>query len=378
MTEKKKMTACKPSVGADEKQSSQLSTLNLSDTEVESNNNFSDMEADWRETLDPNYLATITMTELYETAYAPRTPIIEELLYPGVYLFAGAPKVGKSFLVAQIGYHVSMGTPLWERAVKQGIVLYLALEDDYARLQNRLSKMFGVEGTDSFHFATVAKRMTDGLDGQLERFIRKHPNVRLIIIDTLQKIREATGEKFSYANDYEIIGKLKILADRYGVCILIVHHTRKQEADDHFDTISGTNGLLGAADGAFLLQKEKRTGNSALFDIVGRDQQDQRLRLNFDRGHCLWELTGMETELWKEPPDELLESISRIVSIDSPVWRGSPSALAEILQMDLSPNVMSRRLNVSTSRLLNEYNIRYESSRSHDGRKITLTLELPL
>lgn len=377
MTEEMKMTACKPSVGADGKQPSQLSTLNLSDTEAESNNEFSDMEVDWRETLDPNYLATITMTELYETAYAPRTPIIEELLYPGVYLFAGAPKVGKSFLVTQIGYHVSTGMPLWERAVKHGIVLYLALEDDYARLQSRLSKMFGVEGADSFHFATVAKRMTDGLDGQLERFIRKHLNIRLIIIDTLQKIREATGEKFSYANDYEIIGKLKMLADRYGVCILIVHHTRKQEADDRFDTISGTNGLLGAADGAFLLQKEKRTGNSATLDIVGRDQQDQRLRLNFDREHCLWELTGMETELWKDPPDELLESVSRIVRVDSPVWRGSPSALAEILQTDLQPNVLSRRLNVSTSRLLTEYSIRYESSRSHDGRKITLTLELP-
>lgn len=48
--------------------------------------------------------------------------------------------------------------------------------------------------------------------------------------------------------------------------MLIVHHTRKQQADDKFDTISGTNGLLGAADGAFVLSKEKRTTNAATLE----------------------------------------------------------------------------------------------------------------
>ena len=32
--------------------------------------------------------------------------------------------------------------------------------------------------------------------------------------------------------------------------MLIVHHTRKLQSEDCFDMISGTNGLLGAADGA--------------------------------------------------------------------------------------------------------------------------------
>ena len=36
--------------------------------------------------------------------------------------------------------------------------------------------------------------------------------------------------------------------------------------DDKFDMISGTNGLSGAADGAFLLQKEKRTDGTATLD----------------------------------------------------------------------------------------------------------------
>lgn len=375
MMGEKKMTALGSSAPTDEKQPlHELSMVSLSEQNEECNDDFAEDDGGTAELLDPYYLGTISLSGLYETAYPPRPPIINDLLYPGTYLLAGAPKVGKSFFVAQLGYHVSMGLPLWEREVRKGTVLYLALEDDYQRLQSRMSRMFGVEGAENFFFATDAKRVNDGLPEQLERFVKRHKDLRLIIIDTLQKIREASSEKYSYANDYEIIARLKKLTDHYLIAILIVHHTRKQEADDKFDTISGTNGLLGAADGAFLLQKEKRTDNVALFDVVGRDQQDQRLRLSFDREHCIWELTGVETELWKDPPDELLEAVSRIVDTSTPVWAGSASMLAEKLQTDLPPNVLSRRLNVGSGRLFTEHGIRYEYKRTHGGRKITLSL----
>ena len=124
--------------------------------------------------------------------------------------------------------------------------------------------MFGVEGTDTLHFATCVKQLGAGLYEQLTRFVSEHRDTRLIIIDTLQKIREASGDRYSYASDYEMIGQLKHFADQTGIALLLVHHTRKQQADDKFDMISGTNGLLGAADGAFVLQKEKRTGNTCL------------------------------------------------------------------------------------------------------------------
>ena len=110
----------------------------------------------------------------------------------------------------------------------QGTVLYLALEDDYARLQHRLSRMFGVEEAASLYFATQAKTLSEGLDQQLEHFIREHPDVRLIIIDTLQKVREVGGDRYSYASDYEIVTKLKAFSDKYGICLLVVHHLRQR------------------------------------------------------------------------------------------------------------------------------------------------------
>ena len=194
---------------------------------------------------DPAYLNTVSMNELYENVYQSRPYIIDGLLCMGTYLFVGAPKVGKSFLMAQLAYHVSMGLPLWNYQVHKGIVLYLALEDDYSRLQERLFRMFGINGTDNLYFAIYAKQLNSGLEDQLQKFVREHSDIRLIIIDTLQKIREAGSEKLSYASDYEVVGKLKQFGDRNNLCLLLVHHTRKQQADDKFDMISGTNGLLG-------------------------------------------------------------------------------------------------------------------------------------
>ena len=237
--------------------------------------------------------------------------------------------------------------------------------------------IIGMDGTNDLLFAIHAKQLGVGLEGQLKMFVREHPDTKLIIIDTLQKVREAGGDKYSYANDYEVVGTLKRLADDCGICLLLVHHTRKQQADDKFDMISGTNGLLGAADGAFLLQKEKRTDGSAILDVAGRDQQDQRMYLTKDKERLVWELERLETEPWVEPPDPVLEAVAALVTVDRPAWGGTATELAAALQTDMKPNALAMRLNVRAGRLAAEYHIRYENSRSHAGRSITLTLEPP-
>ncbi len=323
---------------------------------------------------DPSYLPVCSMTEIYDMVYERKPPIINGLLYPGTYLFVGAPKVGKSFLMAQLAYHVSTGTKLWNYDVSKGSVLYLALEDNYQRIQNRMSRMFGVESSDNLYFACNAHQMGCGLCEQISQFISEHPDTRLVIIDTLQKVREFKSEAYSYSSDYDTISQLKALADRFGICLLIVHHTRKQQSDDRFDKISGTNGLLGAADGAFILEKEKRTSNCAVLEISGRDQQEQMLYLEKNMNTLMWELTRAESELWKQPPDPMLDKVSRIVTADSPVWEGTATALKELLGTELSANALSRKLNINASRLWEEHKVRYEKSHGHESRTIRLTL----
>ena len=366
--EQSKTTAPVSSVGADEGQPLlKTSNISIADTGGESKQSRS------LPVKNSNALHTVTMTELYDTVYQSPAPVVENLLYSGTYLFVGAPKVGKSFFMAQLSYHVSKGLPLWDYPVHQGEVLYLALEDDYARLQKRLARMFGTEENDQLHFAIQSKQLHNGLEEQIEVYIKEHPHLCLIIFDTLQKIRELGGDKFSYANDYEIITVLKQISDQHQICMLVVHHTRKQGAEDCFDTISRTNGLLGAADGAFVLQKDKRTENKALLDVAGRDQQDQRLHLTFNHERCVWELERTETELWKEPPDPILVAVANLLTTEQPEWIGTASDLSSLLvNVDVLLNMLTRQLNVGASRLLSEYGIFYESSRSHAGRQVKL------
>ena len=374
MAGKKEMTAQAASVGADAGQSlTNNCTLIISDS-LEKFNGEYDFPEIFPNPGDPHFLPAISMGTLFETAYQGKPPVIDGILYPGTYLFAGAPKLGKSFLMLQFGYHVSTGQPLWGYSVRQGAVLYLALEDDFPRLQSRLYRMFDAEVAKNFYLSTWAKQTGSGLEEQVEGFVIHHPDTRLVIIDTLQRVRPADGNRYSYASDYEIITSLSTLASKLGICLLIVHHTRKQQDEDKFNMISGTNGLLGAADGAFLLEKDKRTDRHAVLEITGRDQQEQRLHLEHDPETLLWKLDHAETQLWVEPPEPILQMVAEFITLENPSWCGSPTDLALALGIDMKPNQLSTKLNVNAQRLLNDYNIRYTNSRSHAGRRISLQL----
>ncbi len=320
----------------------------------------------------PSYLPVVSMRELFETVYPSKSPIIDGLLYTCTYLIAGAPKIGKSFLVAQIAYHVSVGQHLWGYPIHKGTALYLALEDDHQRLQQRMSRMFGVEDNENLFFSTCSKTLGGGLEEQINAFIQEHPNTRLVIIDTLQKVRALSGDSYSYANDYEVVSNLKKLADRRNVCLLIVHHTRKQKANDKFDMISGTTGLLGAADGAFILQKEKRTDHTATLEVTGRDQQEQKLYLVRNEENLTWCLDHAETELWKEPPDPLLEKVASLLTEESAEWEGRASDLVEALQVDIQPNTLTKRLNIKAGMLKDDFHVLYSSKRTRNGSYIRL------
>ena len=135
--DKKKMTAQGSSVGADDGQSiSQNSKFTIPDPDEKSNSPEKDLEELYqkmRRISDPAYLHTVTLDELMDNVFEGKSAVIENLLYTGAYILAGAPKIGKSFLVAQIAHHVSTGQDLWGYKISRGTVLYLALEDDESR-----------------------------------------------------------------------------------------------------------------------------------------------------------------------------------------------------------------------------------------------------
>lgn len=316
----------------------------------------------------------ISMAAIMENIYETRRPIVRGLIYAGAYLFAGAPKVGKSFFVAQLAYHVSTGQALWGYDVKKCTVLYLALEDDEKRIQQRMFQMFGAESApDNLFFSTKISLLANGLENDLKKFIQEHKDTGLIIIDTLQKIRGKENDTISYAKDYDAVSQLKEFADKNDLCIILVHHTRKQISDDPFDMISGTNGLAGAVDCSIVMSKEKRTSDHATLQFTGRDQTDQKITVKRDAERLIWLFENAETELWKETPEPVLELIAKYLTQEAPLWCGTPSELAEKIKTDLQPNALSTMLNVRAGKLKDKYGICYEKGRNHGGRFIKLT-----
>ena len=316
------------------------------------------------------------MPELMETRFRVRPAVIDGLLPVGTYLLAGAPKIGKSFLVLQMAYQVSMGTPFLGFSSRQGTVLYLALEDTCERLQKRLAQM---TEQDSEHLilSVFSETLDEGLTERLSDFWSEHTDTVLIIIDTLQRVRSRTPDGGSYAADYDTLARLKEFSDTFGVTVLVVHHTRKEGAEDVFNMISGTNGLMGAADGALLLHKDKRTASDAVLEVVGRDQPQLRLHLRFAAAHLRWELLEAETERYREPPCPLLEVLSQLVNKENPSWSGTATELARCLsEIDSSrsftPNWIVRTLNVQQENLLREYGVRYVSYRTKEGKALSL------
>lgn len=381
MVDKKEMTTLNASVGADAGQSSNVFDESIVTHDTEKiNDEFSDYEENSanidqliQRINDPSFMPVVTMDEIYGMIFKPKEWIIKGILRAGLYILAGAPKVGKSFLVAQIAYHISMGRPLWEYPVNQSPVLYMALEDDHQRLQERMFRMFGVESTKDLYFSISAKNLREGLEEQITGFVKDHPGTRLIIIDTLKKIRPGDDDSYSYARDYADMAQLKKIADDNKICLLLVHHTRKKEDEsDAFNTVSGTNGLTGAADGNFVFAKKRRTDSDAILQFTGRDMQDQMFYLSRNRETLTWELDHVEVEDFTPPPDPVLIAVSQVVTADTPQWSGSPTELAETLNVEISPIALTKHLNVNAGRLQKEYSIQYQRKILHEGRRIFL------
>ena len=319
-------------------------------------------------------LDAVNANELMDMEFQPTGWLIEKLLGKGVYILAGASKIGKSWLVLWLADRVSKGEKVWEFKTQQADVLYVSLEDTAQRIQRRLSEVTGGEA-DKVWIATEAELLGSGFERQLGNFLTSHPGIGFVIIDTLQRIRQMKSEKYSYAGDYEVMTALKSIADRFNITILVVHHTRKEESEDAFNMISGTNGLMGCADGAMVLQKPSRLSKTATLDVTGREIADLQLKLEFDDSKH-WQFIEYGKEEPDEGPSKFLSAVQKLVS-ESHEWRGTATELLDCLKdsldSDVKPNVLSRRLKASSSRLSQEYGVSYRSERNQEARIIYLS-----
>ena len=173
----------------------------------------------------------ISAEELLSTPLPPVKWIIPGLLPAGLALFAGPSKAGKSWLTLWLCLQIAQGNPVWNREIEPRTVIYFSLEDTFNRLQSRIFQLIdGGDAPERLILQTECPSIGQGLEEQVESLIHTYCDVGLIVIDTLQKVRVSDGNGGMYANDYKEAGALKKIADKYGICILLIHHLRKQTA----------------------------------------------------------------------------------------------------------------------------------------------------
>lgn len=226
--------------------------------------------------------------------------IVQDVLPVGLAMLCAPSKIGKSWMMLQLGLAVSQGKDFMDFKTNKCGVLYYALEDSRYRLKDRMTKMLkGGKPSRDLHFAIQADIIDNGFLDKLGEELQNAPEIKLVIIDTLQKVRgRAIKSESAYSNDYREMAKLKAFADKNNVCLLFVHHLRKM-TDEHdvFNMISGSTGIMGAADSIFIISKKKRDDESAILSMTGRDIRQKSLSINFDNGMYQWVVQGTEEEM---------------------------------------------------------------------------------
>ncbi|NLL79265.1 MAG: AAA family ATPase [Clostridiales bacterium] len=318
-------------------------------------------------------LETMDAETLMTTPIEPLKFIISGLIPQGLHILAGSPKIGKSWLALWICLQVAKGEKIWGFETQKCQVLYLCLEDSFARIQSRLFEITE-EAPPTLHFAIISDAIGNGLEIQIENFIREHPGTGLIVIDTLQKVRKTVSSNVNpYAADYDDINVLKRIADQNNIAILLVHHLRKAADSDPLNMISGTTGIAGGADSSFILQKEKRTENAATLICTGRDIESRELLLGFNRETFLWELLK-PIEAAAQKVDEVIFLLSDFMK-SAIVFTGTATELAEQLKLfggtEYLPAVLKKKMMKHMGHL-QKNNIFYSDNRSFERREFTL------
>jgi RecA-family ATPase len=213
----------------------------------------------------------------------------------------------------------------------QGDAIYLALEDNRRRLQRRVDKLLGAFAEtwpSRLTLSTDWRRMNEGGIDDLRDWCDSVQEPRLIVIDTLAKVRPTIIGKGgpTYDDDYRSIGDLHRLAKDRGIAIVLIHHVRKMDAEDPIDTVSGTLGLTGAADTVLVLDRRSDTGMT-LYGR-GRDIEEIETAIEFGRQTCRWTVRGEASDIRRS--DERGRIIKALDDADEPL---SPSEVALVTGM---------------------------------------------
>ena len=324
--------------------------------------------------------------EMLKEPVEPDLYIVNGIIPPGVSLLSGHQKIGKSWLGMKLCLCASRGVDLWGYKTLHCKALYCCLEDTKRRIRKRYDALIeaadelqGTKPSGWLDFRFQCRKLGEGLVEDLEDYIIRNPECKLIVIDTLFMITPRMNDS-PYASDYNNIVALKKFADQYEIAIVIIHHTRKMKAKDPFDEILGTTGLNGAADAMMILSRGGRSDKKGTLKITGRDLSDEEIELEFNDGD--WRIVSDngvgedETLPDGDDPEAAAEGMAFMRCVldmvgNRPQWEGTAT--------DFSNATGGAVKNLNVVKMLKKYRqeldacgISFANSRSSGERGITI------
>jgi putative DNA primase/helicase len=281
----------------------------------------------------------VTGRELELLEFKEPTWIVPGILPEGLCLFSARPKKGKTWWAMSVALAVAAGGCALGKAelrVSQGKALYLCLEDKLRRAKKRLKKILEDEPLpgDLILAETWPRLDKGGLDA-LRDFLKEHDDCKLVVIDSFAKVKPPRPKNAdAYDFDMSVGSALQALAQERAVCILLVYHTRKAEADDPLDEVIGSTGLTGAVDAVLILRRGRGQADATLF-VTGRDVEEQELALKFHPQEGLWELMGTAAEC------AISRERQEILSVLKETGPQTPAQLAKIINKSRASIKMS-------------------------------------
>lgn len=316
------------------------------------------------------------LSEIMETEYPPLGFAIENFLPHGLFILGGEPKIGKSMYIQQLAYAVATGTELMGRYMgNRGGVIYLALEDNCRRLQDRFNRYEStpLDAYENIHVIFRAEGVDQNFVGQICYLLEKYPNTQLILVDTLQYVRGKVSEKYSYEAEYKMMLEFRKITQSFPVSLVLVTHTREMDAKNAQRQIYGGAGIIGASDGNWTLVETEQTATEkrACLSMTNRDINSNDLELIFDKQTLLWRCANQQTITPVLSKDELIVAVLIAMFADKQCWKGSATELLEQMKcyctneqdLQLAPNALSRWFNAPEHQaiLFKQARIRFRS-----------------
>lgn len=223
--------------------------------------------------------------------------------------------------------------------------------------------------------------MQDGLLDQLTNYLNINPGCGLVVIDTLQRVRRTTGKAINaYQADYKDVGILQKFASEREICIVLVHHLRKMKDEtDPFAQISGTNGIFGAADSAFVMTRDRRVDDTTKLSVTGRDLEEFELALRLDKTQCRWQNLGdAEARAREQARKEyensaLVQTIRKLVERNHGQWSGTAKEILEAGKLLTrrfiaeNPRALTKQLNDLEGQLMEVDGIEFRRAKNGSG-----------